>query len=207
MFYGTPYCTCGINYEGFIDSDNIVRIEEDVQTEQDCRRLCTLDRSCLLYTYYNEGHVTDEKLCIFLNEMHNPVQTCENCQTGAAICEPFNECTVAVLDGGDNISMSKLFVSESKTITFASGEDGCSKTVNGVTVGSGGNGGICGNCGGGGGSGFINATEFVIFANLNIDAEITVHEDSTTLKISDSGEVLLIAQNGYFDDGHGCSID
>ena len=127
-------CTCGINYEGSIDSDNIVRIEEDVQTEQDCRRLCTLDRSCLLYTYYNEGHVTDEKLCILLNEMHNPVRTCENCQTGAAICEPFNQCTVAVLDGGDNISMSKLFVSESKTLTFASGEDGCSKTVNGVTM-------------------------------------------------------------------------
>ena len=37
-------CTCGINYEGSVNSETLVQFEEDVLTEQDCRRRCSNDQ-------------------------------------------------------------------------------------------------------------------------------------------------------------------
>ena len=152
-------CSCGSQYEGSIDYQNLVRYEEDVPAEPECRRLCVNDASCKVYTYYNGEHPTDKHLCMLLKEIQDPVKRCERCQTAPQKCEAFDECILGFYEDGEGNMMSPrgLLVTESNksVMKYVSGENTCYKTVTGLAVGSGGS-GRSGNddIGGGGGFGF-----------------------------------------------------
>merc|ERR1712183_500806 len=97
-------CTCGIDYEGTVNADNLVDFWEDIENDYECKSLCSSDSACNAYTYYNESHNTDAKLCILLTELQMPVQKCLNCQTGAAdTCNAFEECSMGVWDDGSSV--------------------------------------------------------------------------------------------------------
>ena len=116
--YVTSYCTCGVEYEGSVDSDNLIEFLEDVLTEGECQQHCSAHSSCSVYTYYDRDHKTDRLLCTLLSGLKNPVQQCEHCKSGGTECEAFGECIVGVLDTGPDMSLTDLVFLGSTTLVY-----------------------------------------------------------------------------------------
>jgi len=197
-------CTCGIAFEGFMNPENLIGLETDIQSEAACRNLCSSDSSCSTYTYYDTQHLTNKNLCMLLTTLQNPVKKCENCMSGSDVCEPFSTCRLGLWSWSNSTEFSAdnfLLADESNEISYISGEDGCFKTIKAVAVGSGGKGltKVCAG-GSGGGSGYINHTEFILPSNTRASLHTNSGQD-TILKLGE--EMIIDAGNGL--EGPECS--
>ena len=60
-------CLCSIGYLGTLDASNVADIVFDVRDEATCKRLCSEDKACKIYTYYNSSDPNEPKTCILLS--------------------------------------------------------------------------------------------------------------------------------------------
>ena len=76
---------CSSNTIGHMDQ-NVVDVELNVQSELDCKRLCSATQGCSWYTYFYRNHSVHHENCFMLTELLPPVESCPSCVSGPSHC-------------------------------------------------------------------------------------------------------------------------
>ena len=117
------HCPCtSIEYEGVTDSDNFVDLASEVQSLNDCKRLCLNTTDCTIFTYYDDQHPVQPEVCLLLKNagFEKGITKCEHCKTGPASCRSGQKCQAAFLT--DGTSNGFVFAKSDSTATLTSAE-------------------------------------------------------------------------------------
>merc|ERR1711892_204570 len=143
--------TCSCNIEGPLGEENIVYIKFGIESEKQCKRLCSENPACEVYTYFNSFAHTFPNGCFLTSKLQEPTEWCENCNTGYADCDshppttttttiptttaPKRECGFTIGDS-PTVHQTYLFTEKGKTTVTMLVPRICKLTV--VAVGGGG---------------------------------------------------------------------
>lgn len=192
-------CICSISYVGALGSTNIVDLVGDVDDEVACKKLCSTNYLCKVYTYHNNQTSGEANMCFLLTDsgLQDQVDACDNCVTGPARCEVGQECKVAVLTDGNTYQY--IFAEQDMTPTLVSNEKNCYLEAQVFMVGGGGS--SAGN-GGGAGSGYIGSGSITMTGNSSV-FEVLVGGSEEESMITRDGQVLLQAAPGDNESANG----
>jgi len=158
--------TCSSNLVGRLGEDNILDIQFDVESENECKLLCSENPACAVYTHFNSSDETFINYCFLTSQLQEPTHPCDNCKTGYPDCDSSPTSTTATtttttttevscgftIDSSPTVHQTYMFNETSKTDVFISAPNHCLLSI--VAVGGGG--GRASDGYGGGGSGYIN---------------------------------------------------
>ena len=191
-------CTCSLKYSGTVDDSNFVDLLGSVWDEYTCKEHCKDNDLCAVYTFYDSEDPVQPNVCILLTSfgLQAPVVACQNCVTGAALCNVNQPCQAAVLTNGP--MTQAIFAEEDMEIRLEAKEKDCFVELNVVAIGSGGLGHSAG-----GGSGYVETGTVRVSIKQPV-LEVTVG-NSTLLsgnpsKVAVGGEVVLKAKPGKTTD-------
>ena len=134
--------TCGANVVGHMD-ENIIDMLANINTELDCKTICSETDKCSFYTYHLEEDPLYHQLCVLLTDLLPPIEPSDSTSTGPADCYS-SECSFDV--NGDRLM--SLMVTEDQVDITVNVSGLCEITI--LAVGGGGRG-----HGQGGGSGYL----------------------------------------------------
>ena len=162
-------CTCSINYSGHVGSNNFVDIVASVSDEFACKKECSANEDCAIYTFYDSGDPSNHNICYLLSAtgLQNSVSACDHCTTGPATCRTGQQCQVAVFlkDGaamkGPPLS---ILAEESMSLIFLAKEKDCYANISILAIGGGGG----YSYGEGGGSGYVETGAGVLKTNNRV---------------------------------------
>ena len=160
-------CLCSISYLGTIDASNFADIVLDVRDEATCKRLCSEDEACEVYTYYTSSNPTEPETCILLSDsgLQKTATQCDYCKTGSSQCKADQECEAGVFTDSDGVPFNDyIFANSSFSATLMTAEKDCYREVQALAIGGGGG----GNGHGGGGSGYINFKTLQIRRSMEV---------------------------------------
>jgi len=183
-------CTCSIPYLGH-NSNNIVDIVASVIDEFVCKKECSANDDCDIYTFYDSEDPSNQNVCILLSAtgLQSPVSACDHCATGPATCRTGQQCQVAAFSKA-GIS---IFAKESMSLTFLAREKDCYSNMSILAVGGGGDGGDYRDYTGGG-SGYVETGAAVLKTNSQV--VLTVGGAQQPSSVSVDGQVVVEAKQG-----------
>ena len=194
-------CTCSIEYESYLDGNNLVDFIGSISDEYACKKICASNDMCSVYTFYGPQDKVNPNVCVLLNSagLQNPVRTCDNCTSGPAQCKTGMECQVAVffIDGShsrDFVTDLVLFAKEDYELNFEAKEKNCFVDATFLAIGGGGEQIRQHNQYGGGGSGYIQIATKRLFANSTVGVEVGGSDARSLVQVD--GETLITADSG-----------
>merc|ERR1719153_1283734 len=200
---------CDFQGDGLIDSypplcsrkiigainDNLLDFIPNIESEGDCRDLCSEKFGCQYYTYYYL------KSCFLLSSLKPPIQDCPSCVTGPLHCDQPADCSF-LYDGHNHTHL--IFTEPGVNITFSTSGGSyfseCQLRV--LAVGGGGDGYYaCGGGSGGGGSGYIRYNTQTI-SGSQISVMVGDHDQASTAINMDTGDTVLARPGGLPGGNH-----
>ena len=194
------HCPCTtIGYEGVTDSDNFVDLASEVQSLNDCKRLCLNTTDCTILTYYDDQHPVQPEVCLLLKNagFEKGITKCDHCKTGPASCRSGQKCQAAFLTDGTTNGL--VFARTNLTATLVSAEEDCFLEVRALAIGGGGGYDGSGHYGGGG-SGYPEVGLLQLRANETLN--LIVGGAKQTSSVEKEGQVILIAAAGQDNNGN-----
>ena len=79
--------TCSSNIEGPLGKENILDIRFGIESENQCKLLCSETPSCAVYTHFNSSDATFSNSCFLTSQLQEPTHPCDNCNTGYPDCD------------------------------------------------------------------------------------------------------------------------
>merc|ERR1711892_529034 len=83
---GPDDCTCSAEYGCDITEDNMVDSVPGVETELECMELCYHERSCEMYTWFDEGNIY-RHFCFLFKYCWSQDFECDDCFSGPPVCD------------------------------------------------------------------------------------------------------------------------
>ena len=77
--------TCGTNNVGQMD-ENIIDIVLGVETELECKTLCSQTEACSWYTFFFSNSSVNHDICNLLTELLPPIETSDTAVSGPSDC-------------------------------------------------------------------------------------------------------------------------
>ena len=186
-------CRCSIPFSGDVTPDNFVNLIGSVPDEFACKKLCIVESSCDMYTYYDSEDLVQPRTCILMTSsgLQKAVEPCENCFTGPGQCKVNQTCQAAVITNGTATNVG--FAEESSNVELVANEKDCFVDLDVVAIGGGGN--YVGATYGGAGSGYVEVE--VIRLSINDPLmKVTVGSAGGPSMVEVGEEVLLEAAPG-----------
>ena len=118
-------CLCSIGYVGTMDVSNVANVVFDVRDEATCKRLCSEDEACEVYTYYTSSNPTEPETCILLSDsgLQKTATQCDYCKTGSSQCKADQECEAGVFTDTDGVPFNDyIFANSSFSATLITTE-------------------------------------------------------------------------------------
>ena len=171
------FFTCADHVVGLME-DNIIDLHFDVESEHDCRNLCSVGESCSFYTYFTEDD-PNSRTCVLLTHLIEPLQPCATCMTGPVDCS--DDCKM-IIDGESYTSM--MFTNAGDDVNVDVSGDCVKSQLRLLLVGGGGRGDY-----GGGGSGYIQYQTLGLAGVTNISLNVGNHGESS--KVNLNGQTIV----------------